>query len=351
MFANALIVTCGRTGSTLLMGLLNALPGVVIRGENHSFCFGLHQAHQSLLAWAASASKDGSVADPFHGGRDLQPERFITQARELLRTQLLGEAPARCWGFKEIRYTRMNEAGKALGPYLDFLDLLLERPLFIVLTRQHEEVLGSGFWPQVGGGAGQPPVSLVRHFEDDMRAWAQGRDNVTWIDYRNVVAQDDVLHALCTRLVGDAWAPEALRQAAQLEYSYDNRRERLREQVRQWRHLDVTRQVPDPGPEVVWFEVRACPRRVRPSQPFTFIGIAILRRGRLCERLAPGVVTQLTPGMRSPQYGQQHQQAHNSGHSKFEWHITPDTPGQFCELYWEDEATGAQRLLVRLDFA
>ena len=47
-FDSVLIVTYGRSGSTLLQGILNSIEGCLIRGENDNFCFALYQAHQSI---------------------------------------------------------------------------------------------------------------------------------------------------------------------------------------------------------------------------------------------------------------------------------------------------------------
>ncbi|UCV16550.1 hypothetical protein [Quatrionicoccus australiensis] len=48
-FKSILVVTYGRSGSTLLQGVLNTLPNVLIRGENHDFCWGLYLAWKSLI--------------------------------------------------------------------------------------------------------------------------------------------------------------------------------------------------------------------------------------------------------------------------------------------------------------
>jgi hypothetical protein len=44
------VVTYGRSGSTLVQGLLNAMPGVLVRGEHQFALLTLFRVHQQLVA-------------------------------------------------------------------------------------------------------------------------------------------------------------------------------------------------------------------------------------------------------------------------------------------------------------
>src|SRR5471032_449985 len=48
-FNRLFIVTYGRSGSTLLQGLLNAIPGYRIYGENGGYLTALHGAYEALV--------------------------------------------------------------------------------------------------------------------------------------------------------------------------------------------------------------------------------------------------------------------------------------------------------------
>ena len=48
-FRHILIITYGRSGSTLLQGVLNGIEGVVLRGENDNAFFDLYKTYKKLL--------------------------------------------------------------------------------------------------------------------------------------------------------------------------------------------------------------------------------------------------------------------------------------------------------------
>lgn len=146
-FESILLVTYGRSGSTLLQGILNAIPSILVRGENHNFCWGLFQAWKSLMSAKSDFGRPASASstDAWYGAMDLNPELFLVQARELLKSQILpeGQRGPVCWGFKEIRYLdHLDE----LPAFLDFLSRLLPRPAIIFNTRDHDDVCNSAFW-------------------------------------------------------------------------------------------------------------------------------------------------------------------------------------------------------------
>ena len=44
------VLTYGRSGSTLLQGILNSIPGYLVRGENRQILFHLHEFHRTGVA-------------------------------------------------------------------------------------------------------------------------------------------------------------------------------------------------------------------------------------------------------------------------------------------------------------
>jgi hypothetical protein len=146
-FRSILVITYGRSGSTLLQGVLNAIPNVVVRGENYDFCWGLYRAWKSLCFARERYGEHGShePTHPWYGACWLDPERFLRSAREAMVEQLnlARDDGELCWGFKEIRYIEHLEE---LPDYLEFLGRLLPETAFIFNTRLHEEVCKSAFW-------------------------------------------------------------------------------------------------------------------------------------------------------------------------------------------------------------
>lgn len=130
----------------MLQGVLNTLPSVMIRGENHDLCWGLYIAYKSLVV--AHKKFGGKLSEAstgsWYGAQKLSPELFIEHARMLLKAQL---CPADnnthvVWGFKEIRY--LNHLDE-LPDFLDFLTKLLPNPAIIFNTRNHSSVCTSAF--------------------------------------------------------------------------------------------------------------------------------------------------------------------------------------------------------------
>ena len=47
-FKSIIIVTYGRSGSTLLQGLLNASPEILVKGENMNYFYHIFKSHKDL---------------------------------------------------------------------------------------------------------------------------------------------------------------------------------------------------------------------------------------------------------------------------------------------------------------
>jgi hypothetical protein len=192
-FKSPLIVTYGRTGSTLLQSLLNSIDGCLVRGENHNFCYHLYQAAAALgrSKWENADEAASEPGHPWYGAREVSAARFVEQVRPLIRAQLLGDAApvaVRSLGFKEVRYTLPD-----LRRYLDFLWRVMPGPAFIVLTRDHEEVVRSGWW------AGKDPAAVrpqLVEFERVLQEFSQGKHCVFTLDYRDLVERTDRLREL-----------------------------------------------------------------------------------------------------------------------------------------------------------
>lgn len=141
-FDSILIISYGRSGSTLLQGILNSIDGVLIRGENMNMCFHLFKSYQAILETKQQIGE--RPQNPFYGAELLDENYFLSQLQETVKNLLLSDVKddptIRSYGFKEIRY---DSNLKALPQYLDFLKKIFPNSCFIFNTRNKEDVVRS----------------------------------------------------------------------------------------------------------------------------------------------------------------------------------------------------------------
>jgi hypothetical protein len=141
------VVTYGRSGSTLLQGLLNAIPGYRIRGENGNALYRLYQAD------AAIASAHGKFTESYHerphnawyGAPSMRPDAFRLQLIEGFVDHVLRPQPGdRVLGFKEIRYTHGDM--RYFAQFLDFLDACFPGCKIVFNHRDPAATARSSWW-------------------------------------------------------------------------------------------------------------------------------------------------------------------------------------------------------------
>lgn len=194
-FDSILIVTYGRSGSTLLQGLLNQLDGIFVRGENGD-AFGLLWAMYRRLAilkrehgtYAKGPSK------PWYGIGAVKLDVLLGQMREMAKSIILADQKDNpeilCYGFKEIRYHYHKEL---LPNYLDFLSVIFPRPAIIFNTRDLSDVVRSGWWANSDPeGVRQELSAAEKQFSD----YAAGKSNCFEITYEDVVGRTEKLRDL-----------------------------------------------------------------------------------------------------------------------------------------------------------
>ena len=145
------IVTYGRSGSTLLQNLLNALPGYQIRGENNNALFHMMKAWQSIrsaepLRGMRASGKSSDQTHPWYGGELIDPDELgQTLVQGFVRSVLKPDPGVRVSGFKEIRF---HANPKAFPAYLNFIHRYFPNAQFIFNTRDHAAVARSGWWAE-----------------------------------------------------------------------------------------------------------------------------------------------------------------------------------------------------------
>ena len=221
-FRSILVVTYGRSGSTLLQGVLNALPNVLIRGENHDFCWGLYQAWKSLVQTKTNFGQDASRASKsaWFGAAEVNPDGFLVQARAMLRAQLGVAQDDVCWGFKEIRYINHLDH---LQDYLDFLSRLLPEVAIVFNSRSHEAVVDSAFWKK------HDPVALRKTLQQADRIfleYAERHEHAFVVRYERLILGMQGLAPLFDFL-GAQPDPDKLNSVLQQKHSYAQKPETI----------------------------------------------------------------------------------------------------------------------------
>jgi hypothetical protein len=206
------VVTYGRSGSTLLMGLLNSIPGYLVRGENWDALHHLFRFHQTLAEgsrrWEPARLRQRT--HPFYGAGDFPVRKSLEGTRALvLDTVLRPKADTRVTGFKEIRWYHDDVA-----EYVAWLREVFPGARFVVNTRAHEEVLRSGWWARNPDSAEALPATEAR-----ILALADSLGEAAYrVHYNDYVADPEVLRGLFGWL-GEPYDEAAVRAVLETRHS------------------------------------------------------------------------------------------------------------------------------------
>jgi len=182
------IITYGRSGSTLLQNVLNAIPGYCIRGENNNALFHMARAWDAVAHCEAIQGEKGPTgrSHPWFGAELLDADVLGRGLAEtFVRDVLQPEPGARVSGFKEIRF---HLTGAHVDSYLDFILRFFPKARFVFNTRSHDGVAKSGWWAlgtiQVSNGtwAAKGTKAAKSEFSVIMR-WASSSSNSTISQY------------------------------------------------------------------------------------------------------------------------------------------------------------------------
>ena len=141
-------MSIGRSGSTLMNGILNSFSGVLMRGENHFYMEHLSRAHRSLKKTCEMENIE-SITSPFFGGDEFNLTQWFDIQRVATEKLLLGskkKADVRILGFKEIRFIELGM--DEIVDHLQFLDLLLPNFKIIFHQRDLYQISTSGWWAE-----------------------------------------------------------------------------------------------------------------------------------------------------------------------------------------------------------
>ncbi|ODR96790.1 hypothetical protein AUC71_04280 [Methyloceanibacter marginalis] len=186
LFPFAFVVTYGRSGSTLLQGILNSIPGYCIRGENNSTLFYLFAAATKYeTAHRGFGKKETSSTSPWFGADTLDPGNFSQELADLfLRLCLQPPEAARCIGFKEIRYTPAQMPDGMFVAYLDFVKRVFPGAAIIFNVREVRSTLDSGWWAESDQAASR---DMLNKTIERFQSYAASRDNCFVFNYDSLI--------------------------------------------------------------------------------------------------------------------------------------------------------------------
>jgi hypothetical protein len=209
------IVTYGRSGSTLLQGILSSTPGVTIRGENGAVLQDLFRFHDT-----ASGHRDRLTRNrvnqipethPWWGIDGYRDETALRDMRTLmLETVLRPDPGTRVVGFKEIYW--MPER---LPDYLAFIRTVFPGARFVLNTRNLDDVAKSKWWAR-NADARHELELMEKQFVDGL---AELGDDAYRVHFDDYVADPSVLRGLFEWL-GEPWDEERVRAVMSVEHSY-----------------------------------------------------------------------------------------------------------------------------------
>ena len=190
-FDHAFIVTYGRSGSTLLQGVLNTIPGAEIRGENGNALFVLFQAARHLRITSPHAKNANDPTHPWYGAHLIDHEMFEAELVAAFKGNVMaGSEHNLLRGFKEIRYQTMTR--DQLWDYLAFLRQYFPRTAFIMNTRDLDEVIASNARAKHMIGEAE-----LRHADQNFRDYAaEFPDHAYHTHYDDFTADPLVLRGL-----------------------------------------------------------------------------------------------------------------------------------------------------------
>lgn len=206
------VVTYGRSGSTLLAGILSSIPGYLIRGENDQAPYQLFQFHRRTVESRESRSRwSTQPGNAWAGIEGYDDAVALQRIRSLLTATLLRPEPGtRVVGYKEIRWWYQDVAD-----YVQFLREVFPGARFVLNSRDHAAVARSKWWADTE----DPMTELARReaILDGLRD--QLGDDAFHVHYDEYATDVNALRPLFAWL-GEPFDETAVSSVAAVRHSY-----------------------------------------------------------------------------------------------------------------------------------
>jgi len=317
-FESVLIVTYGRSGSTLLQGILNNIDGVLVRGENNNFIYGLYEAYKKLID-THNHKKTSQANHPWYGAGEINLELFLDYCQEMVRNILLADKKhdknILCYGFKEIRYFEVYQQQKDIADYLDFLAKIFPKPAFIFNVRNLDDVLKSGWWASTDRAESRTEImNLETAFHNYQKTHPE---NTFIISYEEVVSESNNFQLLFNFL--GAEYPENIDKILLTPHSYGQKNIQTYENfllkltpASLYNHLFSV------------CEIDNVPNKILPDREFNLAGVVIPTNNQISVSaiytIYSGQIIPAELGLSSPVYGEKYSGVNVSKNSRFKFH-------------------------------
>lgn len=211
--AYVFVVTYGRSGSTLLQGILSSVPGVMIRGENGGVIDHLFRFHDTVRGHRDRLARPGGLppSHPWWGIDGYADDTALRNLRVLLLETILRPSPdTRLVGFKEIDWPV-----ERLPEVLGFMRAVFPGARFVLNTRNLDDVARSKWW------ARQPDaLPRLRAMEAAFVAALDDFGSDAYrVHYDDYVADPAVLRGLFDWL-GEDFDEDRVREVMLVRHSY-----------------------------------------------------------------------------------------------------------------------------------
>lgn len=224
-FDSILIITYGRSGSTLLQGILNAIDGCLIKGENYNAIFHLFEFYEKLILNKQKNSNQTGPNNPFYGAALLDEESVLKHIQNMVRDILLADKVNNpdffCYGFKEISYIKYPDK---LFSYLDFLVRIFPNVGFIFNTRNIEDVIKSAWWANIDPEKAKSDLHKIEELFDE---YCENHSNSFQITYEEIVANDQGLKAMFD-FIGAEYSRSTVDRILTIPHSYSPTQEHIK---------------------------------------------------------------------------------------------------------------------------
>jgi Sulfotransferase family len=211
------IVTYGRSGSTLLQGILSSTPGIAIRGENGAVLHDLFHFHDTVVRHRERLSRPNPLpaSHPWWGIDGYRDETALRDIRVLVLETLLRPAPdTRVTGFKEIYWMPEQQPDRMPG-FLTFLQQVFPGARFVFNSRDLDEVARSKWWARNPNGRAELET-LEKQYVETLDGFG---DSVYRVHYNDYVADPTVLRGLFEWL-GEEFDEPRVRAVLEVRHSY-----------------------------------------------------------------------------------------------------------------------------------
>lgn len=207
------IVTYGRSGSTLLQGILSSIPGVMIRGENGGVLRELFRFHDTARGHRERLERSAPLpaSHPWWGIDGYPDSTALRDIRTLLLETVLRPDPGtRVVGFKEIDW--MHDR---MGDQLEFVRAVFPGARFVLNTRNLADVATSKWWA-CNPNAMAELQTMERQYVEALGALGDGAYRVHYDDW---VADPSALRGLFEWLGAD-FDEQRVRDVMTVPHSY-----------------------------------------------------------------------------------------------------------------------------------